>query len=146
MTLVKLSPRKYVKKMYGRGMGKYSKVLTRNGYGIVDSIGQAATKHVLGGLGHSTGKYYGKQLGKLIGDKTGSPLFGTIAKSALGSLGGLAGNKLGSTIGNVISNNVFPEEEKKKSDKQKKVTLNQLLEQARGKIMGQAGSGIKIYH
>jgi hypothetical protein len=146
MVLVKLNPRRYVVPIYGKGIhGRYSRVLMKHGYGIVDTLGSAATKHILGGLGSSTGKFYGKKLGKLIGDKTGSDLVGTIAKTALGSLGSFAGDRLGHTVGNLISNKVFPaEEEKKKKEKDKKVTLNQLLSQARAKITGQAGSGINL--
>src|SRR4051812_17685212 len=129
MTVVKLSPRKYVTQLHGRGIyGRYSKVRMPHGYGIVDTLGKTATKHVLGGVGKATASHYGKQLGKLIGAKTGSPILGSIAKAGFSALGGLAGQKLGSTLGNVISNRVFTGEDKKKKKDEEKVSLNSLLE------------------
>jgi len=154
MTIVKLHANRYSHAMYGRGInGKYYKVRMRHGYGIMDSIGKDASKYILGGVGKSTGSYYGKQLGKLIGDKTGSKLVGTIAKSALGSLGGLAGDKLGKFAGHHLGNTVFGNDEKKKKEKDKekkqeseKVSLSQLLDNARkalhGQIMGAKGINI----
>lgn len=146
MTIVKLNRRMYVSPMHGKGIyGKYHKVLLQRGTGIVDTLGKSATKYVLGGLGKSTGAYAGKQLGKLIKQKTGSELLGTIAKSALSSLGGLAGEKLGNTTGKLLGNTVFQEKKKKKKE-QPKVSLAQLLEQARSKIMpaGQEATGINL--
>lgn len=144
MTIVKLNKKKYVQRMYGRGIyGKYSKVRLMNGSGIVSTIGQAATQHVLGGLGKSTGSFYGKQLGKLIGDKTGSKLLGSVAKSALSGIGSFAGNKLGDKLGQLVANKVFSHEEKKK---EKKVSLSELLDQARNRITGnQSATGIIQY-
>ena len=146
MTIVKLNKRLYATRMYGRGIhGKYSKVLLRHGYGIVDGIGKAASNYVLGGIGRSTGSYAGKQLAKIIQDKTGSQLIGSIAKAGLSSLGGLAGEKLGSVAGRFLGNTVFKTPEKKKK-KKPNVSLSQLLEQARAKVMPKAGSGINLMY
>lgn len=147
MTIVKLNQRKYASSMHGKGIyGKYTKVRLQKGYGIVDVIGKNASKLVLGGVGSSAGKYYGKQLGKLIGEKTGSKLIGEIAKSGLSSLGGVAGNRLGNLAGKKLGDTVFGDEEKKKREKKsnEKVSLTQLLDQAREKM--QIGSGINLQY
>jgi len=150
MTIIKLNKRAYTHAMHGKGIhGKYSKVRMQQGYGIFDTLGKTASKHVLGGLGKTTGNYYGKQLGKLIGDKTGSKLLGSVAKSGLSALGSFAGDRLGSTVGKVIGNNVFSDAEKEKKDKKKqeKVSLNDLLDNARKRITGsgmQYGQGISL--
>lgn len=145
MAIVKLNKRLYVSRMYGRGIyGRYSKVPIQHGYGIVDGIGKSAAKYVLGGLGKSTGQFAGKQLAKLIKEKTGSELIGSIAKAGLSSLGGLAGEKLGTTTGNLLANTVLNTKKKKKEAP--KVTLSQLLEQARNKIMPQTASGINLQY
>ena len=148
MTIVKLNKRAYVSHMHGRGIhGRYSKVLRQSGYGIVDELGKSATKYVLGGVGKSTGAYAGKALGNLIKEKTGSELLGKVAKSALSSLGGLAGAQLGKTSGKFLGNTVFSDkemEEKKKKKEAPKVSLSQLLEQARSKISPQQGQGINL--
>jgi len=144
MPIVKLNANKYSSAMHGRGInGKYFKVRTQNGYGIVDSLGKDASKYVLGGIGKSTGGYYGKMLGKLIGDKTGSKLLGQVAKASLGSLGGLAGNSAGQFVGKHLGNTVFGNNESKKKEKktEEKVSLSQLLDNARKSI---TGSGINI--
>lgn len=151
MTIIKINKRAYSRAMNGRGIyGRYSKVRMQDGYGIVDTLGKQATKHVLGGIGRSTASYYGKQLGKIIGTKTGSPLLGKIAQSGLSALGGVAGENLGSTVGKVLGNTVFNDKEKEKKDKKKteKISLNQLLEQARNKITGNGmqGSGINLQY
>ena len=144
MTICKLNKRLYVSSMHGRGIyGKYSKVLLQHGHGIVDGLGRVATKHVLGGIGRSTGSHFGKQLGKLIGQKTGSQLLGSIAKAGLSSIGGFGGEKLGSTVGHLLGNTVFADKEKKKKKEPPKVSLSQLLEQARSKILpAQSAHGI----
>jgi len=143
MTIVKLNKRAYVSRMHGRGIyGKYHTVLTQQGTGIFDGLGKSATRYVLGGIGKSSGAYAGKQLGKLIQDKTGSELLGSIAKSGLSSLGGLAGEKLGATTGKLLGDTVFNKKKKKKPEH--KITLAQLLDQARSKIMPQSGNGINL--
>jgi hypothetical protein len=147
MTIVKLNARKYANSMHGKGIyGKYTKVRLQKGYGIMDVLGKSASKLVLGGIGSSTGKYYGKQLGKLIGEKTGSKLVGEIAKAGLSSLGGVAGTRLGSFAGKKLGDTVFGDEEKKKNIKKgnEKVSLTQLLDQAREKM--QIGSGINLQY
>lgn len=153
MTIVKLNKRKYVSHMHGRGInGRYAKVLRDHlGYGIASELGKNASKYVLGGLGKSSGAYAGKALGHLIKEKTGSELLGKVAKSALSSLGGLAGAQLGRTTGKLLGNTVFSDkeqEEKKKKKEAPKVSLSQLLEQARNKvgISNQQGSGINLIH
>lgn len=152
MTIVKLNRRLYVSHMHGRGIhGRYAKVMRDHmGYGIVDSLGKNATKYVLGGVGKSTGAYAGKALGNLIKEKTGSELLGKVAKSALSSLGGLAGAQIGRTTGKLLGNTVFSDkeqEEKKKKKEAPKVSLSQLLEQARSKIAApQQGQGINLIH
>jgi len=147
MTIVKLNARKYANSMHGKGIyGKYTKVRLQKGYGIMDVLGKSASKLVLGGVGSSAGKYYGKQLGKLIGDATGSKLLGSIAKSGLSSLGGVAGSRVGSFAGKKLGETVFGEQENKKNEKKKneKVSLTQLLDQAREKM--QIGSGINLQY
>lgn len=144
MTIVKINARNYVSTMHGRGIyGKYSRVRMQNGYGIVDTLGKNATKMILGGLGKSTGQYYGKQLGKLIGEKTGSKLAGKAVGAVASSLASMAGNRLGSTAGKFIGEQVF--ESKKKKD-EPKISLSQLLENAKKQIgsVGQSGSGIML--
>lgn len=146
MTIVKLNKRLYVSHLHGRGIyGKYSKVPLRHGYGIIDGLGKTAANYVLGGIGKSSGQFAGKQLAKLIQEKTGSKILGSIAKSGLSALGGLAGEKLGSTAGRFLGNTVFADKEKeKKKKKAPQVSLSQLLEQARSKVMG--GSGISLMY
>src|SRR5690349_15786958 len=98
--IVDLNKKAYRTRMYGRGIyGRVYKVRTQKGSGLVDSLGKSATKYLLGGVGKSTGSYFGKQLGKVIQEKTGSELLGKIAKTGLSALGGVAGEKLGSTSG-----------------------------------------------
>ena len=61
MTIVKLNKRNYVRSLHGRGIhGRYSKVIMQHGYGIVENLGKNASKLVLGGIGKSTGSYFGK--------------------------------------------------------------------------------------
>lgn len=149
MAIVKLNRKNYTTRMYGRGIyGKFTKVKLQNGSGIVDGLGKAATKYVLGGIGKSTGAYAGKQLGKLIKEKTGSELLGTIAKAGLSSLGGVAGERLGSTAGKFLGNTVFDDDERKKKKKKPEETtsLSRLLDQARSKITGSGmdGRGINL--
>jgi hypothetical protein len=146
MVLVKNNKKRYVSAIYGRGInGKYSRYLKKQGgYGIMADLGANATKAVLGGIGKSTGSYYGKQLGKLIEGKTGSKLLGTVAKAGLSSLGGLAGERLGSLGGKQLGKTVFSDKEKEKKKKEEenpKPGLSQLLDMARNKITG--GSGMQ---
>ena len=143
MTIVKLNKNLYCNKIYGRGIyGKRSQVRLQNGYGILDELGKGATKHVLASLGKTTGSFGGKQIAKLIQEKTGSKLLGSVAKSALGSLGGLAGQKLGSVAGNFLGNTVF-QGDKDKKKKKPAVSLSELLDQARKKIMP-SGNGLAM--
>ena len=147
MTIVKLNKRAYVSRMMGRGVhGRYSKVLRdHGGYGITDSLGKNASKFVLSGIGKSSGAYAGKQLGKMIQEKTGSQLLGKIAKSGLSALGGLAGAQLGKQSGRLLGNTVFSDKKEEKKKEAPKVSLSQLLEQARNKMMGpQQGNGINL--
>lgn len=144
MVLVKLNKRLYVTRMNGRGMQRYSRVITQRGTGIVDSLGKSATKYVLGGIGKSSGAFAGKQLGKLIQEKTGSELLGKIAKSGLSALGSVAGKNIGKLSGKLLSDTVF--QEPKKVKEKPKVSLNELLEQARSKVMPQIGDGINLIY
>lgn len=144
MTIAKLNKRMYVSQMHGRGIyGRYHRVVTQRGTGIFDGLGKTATKYVLGGIGKQSGSYAGKQLGKLIQEKTGSELLGSIAKAGLSSLGGLAGEKLGATTGKLLGDTVFNKEKKKKKP-ESRITLAELLDQARSKIMPQTGNGINL--
>jgi hypothetical protein len=64
----------------------------------------------------------------------------------LSSLGSLAGAQLGKTSGKLLGSTVFATPKKEEKDK-KKVTLNELLNQTRQKIMGapeQKASGLQI--
>ena len=145
MTIAKLNRRMYVSQMHGRGIyGKYHRIITQRGTGIFDGLGKTATQYVLGGLGKSSGSYAGKQLGKLIQQKTGSELLGSIAKSGLSSLGGLAGEKLGATTGKLLADTVFDDKKKKKKKPEHRITLSELLDQARAKVMPQSGNGINL--
>ena len=149
MPVVRLNKRAYTSQMYGKGIhGRYSKVVRQHGFGIAETMGKEASKYVLGGLGKSVGAYSGKQLGKLIQEKTGSELLGKVAKSALSSLGGLAGNQIGKTGAKLLNSTVFAEPEKKKKKEAPKVSLSELLDQARTKVgIGpQTGNGINLIH
>jgi len=148
MTVVKLNPHKYVRAAHGHGIhGRYYKVMTPQGYGLVDTIGKNATKMLLGSVGKTAGSYYGRNLGKWVGDKTGSPLAGKVAKAAIGSLAGLAGSALGNQAGRLIGNTVFSasaQDEKNNKNKKKsddKMSLNQLLDSVRSRVTGSAPSG-----
>jgi hypothetical protein len=148
MTIVKLNARNYARTMHGRGIyGKYSKIRTQSGYGIVDALGKNATKMILGGLGKTTGAFAGKQLGKFVTEKTGSKLAGKAIGAVASSLAGMAGNRLGSTAGKFIGNTVF-DDKKKKPAAEGRVSLAQLLDNARKQIgavtSGQSGSGIML--
>jgi hypothetical protein len=154
MTIVKLNKRAYVSKIHGRGInGKYSRVLrAHKGYGIVDDLGQSATKYVLSGLGKTTGAYAGKQLGRMIKEKTGSDLLGKIAQAGLSALGGVAGANLGKQSGKLLGRTVFAEKEDEKKKKKKdedttKMSLSQMLEQARNRVgSAMQGNGINLIH
>jgi hypothetical protein len=154
MTICKLAPQKYVRSAHGHGIhGRYYRVMTPRGYGLVDTIGKNATKMLLGSVGKSAGSYYGRSLGKWVGDKTGSALAGKMAKAAIGSLAGLAGSAVGNQAGKLIGNTVFSDKAQaeksgkkaKKSDE--KMSLNQLLDSVRSKVAGnaaQSGSGLML--
>ena len=152
MTVIKLNKKAYQSRMHVHGIGgHYTKVLRQSGsgigYGIVDSMGKEATKYVLGGLGKSSGSYAGKQLGRLIQEKSGSEFLGKVAKSALSSLGGLAGQQVGKLSGKLLGDTVFSDKEKEKEKKKKeapKVSLSELLDQARTKVGLQSGNGINL--
>lgn len=143
----------YKRTMYMHGSGKTGKYIKMNmihrgqfGTGIVETLGKAGTKAVLGSLGKNVGSYGGKQLAKFIQDKTGSKLLGNVAKAALGSVGAFAGSKLGNVTGRVLANTVFKEPEKKKENKTEKVSLSELMDRARAKLLNptQSGTGISI--
>lgn len=145
MVFPKFNSRAYSSRMYGRGIyGRAYKVKTQYGTGIFDSLGKTASKSIFSGLGKTSGKYGGKQLAKMIEDKTGSKLLGQVSKAALSGIGGLAGAQLGNIVGKTLGDTVF-KEDKKKKDEKPKVSLSELLAQARSKISGeQTGNGIAI--
>jgi hypothetical protein len=154
MTIVKLSAKNYVHTMHGRGVyGKYAKVHTPHGYGVVDALGSTATKMILSGLGKSSGKHLGTLAGKWIKTKTGSDILGKIAKSAVGGVAGFAGQKVGNAVGHLIGNTIFKGEEGGKRKKShQKVSVSQLLDQARERIAGapkpvsQSGQGLLLHY
>ena len=155
MVLVTANRRKYVGRMSGRN-GKYCRIpvkVGKNGQlgtGIMETLGKAGTKTVLSTLGKHTGSYGGKQLAKLIQNKTGSELLGKVAKSVLTNVGSFAGERLGSATGKLVSNTIFANNKK---EKEKKVSVSALMDQARAKLMSLApsaettsptGSGINL--
>jgi len=137
------------RKMIMHGAGRSShyvkvpmKMNGQCGKGIIDGLGKAGTKAILGSLGKNVGSYGGKQIAKFIQDKTGSELAGKVAKAALSSIGSFGGQKLGQVTGKVLSNAIFSEPKKKKEEK---VSLTQLMDRARERLTGnQQGQGISL--
>lgn len=148
--LIKANKRMYVQKYCAKN-GAYCKVPLQRGHGIFQAIGKAGTKSVLGSLGKNVGGYGGKQLAKLIETKTGSPLLGKISKGLLNNIGSYVGQNLGSKTGKLLGNTVFSDDSKKekKNENEKKITLNELLNQTRAKlssIIPQSGNGLNIVY
>ena len=143
MSLVKANRRKYVVRLNGR-CGKYCKIPLKHGSGILESLGKAGTKSVLGAIGKNSGSYAGKQLAKFIQDKTGSELLGKIAKSGLSSIGSFAGQRLGNVSGKLLGDTLF--DDKKDKKKEQRVSVSELMNKARERLLGgnQSASGINI--
>lgn len=149
MTIVK-GPAKRKMIIHGSGRsGNYSKIPMKIngqiGHGILSALGKSSSKAILGSLGKNVGSYGGKHIAKMIQDKTGSELLGKVAKSVLSNVGAFAGSKLGNTTGKLLGNTVFADKEKKK-EKKENVSVSELMDRARQKLMGQQGNGINLIH